>query len=220
LGGFLQEYGLAPIQLADCLLEGCCEQHLEHQPREPLVAAKEYISTDFPTSADVVAAANFMMAAMIATQPKVREQFRESFYEKCCINVRPTDRGLKEINCYHPLSPLKFITGKPVKSFTEDGFLILLNGEKNGLVNVTYTTDSKGFPSHFHEFQQLFNNRVDDTHISKNWNNLLKEVVHIALNTILFPSLFEEIRSKLESEAKENILRSCCLKLKNWLKVN
>ncbi len=40
-----------------------------------------------------------------------------------------------------------------------------------------------------------------------------------ALTMILYPQMVKELKNKLLEEAKEHVIRACCSKLYNWLKV-
>lgn len=45
------------------------------------------------------------------------------------------------------------------------------------------------------------------------------ESVELALKKMLLPDLVKELRSHLLAEAKECVLKACCRKLYNWIKV-
>lgn len=46
-----------------------------------------------------------------------------------------------------------------------------------------------------------------------------EECVDIALRKMLIPELIKELKSVLVNEAKDFVLRSCCRRLYNWIKV-
>lgn len=62
-------------------------------------------------------------------------------------------------------------------------------------------------------FQDEFSKNVQE------WNSLRVESVELALTRLLFPELRKELQTHLLSEAREAILKTCCRKLYNWLKV-
>jgi transcription elongation factor SPT6 len=51
------------------------------------------------------------------------------------------------------------------------------------------------------------------------WNNLRGECLELAMKKLLLPALRTELRERLLSEARDSVLRLCCRKLYNWLKV-
>lgn len=51
------------------------------------------------------------------------------------------------------------------------------------------------------------------------WNKLRAECVERALTRCVIPDLQTEIKLVLLAEAKEFVLRACCRKLYNWIKV-
>lgn len=67
---------------------------------------------------------------------------------------------------------------------------------------------------YYYFFQDEFSKQVQD------WNTLRAECVELAMKKMLLPDLIKELRGHLLAEAKECVLKSCCRKLYNWLKVN
>lgn len=62
-------------------------------------------------------------------------------------------------------------------------------------------------------FQDEFSKHVQE------WNNVRMECVDLALRKMLIPELRKELKSVLLNESKECVLRSCCRRLYNWIKV-
>lgn len=62
-------------------------------------------------------------------------------------------------------------------------------------------------------FQDEFSKNVQD------WNALRMECVERALTKSIIPDLRQELKSILLAEAKECVLRACCRKFYNWIKV-
>lgn len=63
-------------------------------------------------------------------------------------------------------------------------------------------------------FQDEFSKNVQE------WNSLRVESVELALTRLLLPELRKELHTHLLAEAREAVLKTCCRKLYNWLKVN
>jgi transcription elongation factor SPT6 len=63
-------------------------------------------------------------------------------------------------------------------------------------------------------FQDEFSKNVQE------WNSLRVESVELALTRLLFPELRKELQTHLLAEAREAVLKTCCRKLYNWLKVS
>lgn len=53
----------------------------------------------------------------------------------------------------------------------------------------------------------------------QDWNALRMECVERALTKCVFPDLKSELKRTLLAEAKESVLKACCRKLYNWIKV-
>lgn len=56
----------------------------------------------FPNVEDVIKAGKFMVAKQISRDPLVRRCIRETFFERAKINVKPTKKGIKDIDENHP----------------------------------------------------------------------------------------------------------------------
>jgi transcription elongation factor SPT6 len=63
-------------------------------------------------------------------------------------------------------------------------------------------------------FQDEFSKNVQD------WNSVRVECVELALTRLLLPELRKELQTHLLAEAREAVLKTCCRKLYNWLKVS
>jgi transcription elongation factor SPT6 len=51
------------------------------------------------------------------------------------------------------------------------------------------------------------------------WNTLRSESVELAFKKLIMPALRTELKEKLLQESRECVLKACCRKLYNWLKV-
>lgn len=51
------------------------------------------------------------------------------------------------------------------------------------------------------------------------WNTVRVECVEMALKKLLLPDMKKELRTRLLEEAKESVLKACCHRLYNWIKV-
>ena len=221
LHGLIQKYGLTSEQFAENLRDNYQRHEVEQYPTEPTELTMEYISPKFPNAAEVLKAANYMLAVQIAREPVVRQCVREAFYERAKIDVVPTKKGLKEMDENHPLYSYRFLKGKPVRELVADQFLRLVSGEQDKLITLTFDTKIEGATSQSYadEVKALFH-RDEFSRLVQDWNDIRTQVVDVALNKMLFPALVKELKSRLLNEARESVLKSCCYQLYNWLKVS
>lgn len=115
---------------------------------------------------------------------------------------------------------MKYIKNKPVRDLTGDQFLKLCMAEEEHLLTITINETIEGStgPSYIEEVKQLY---IKDE-FSKNvqdWNALRMECVERALTKSVLPDLKSELKRVLLAEAKEFVLKACCRKLYNWIKV-
>lgn len=193
---------------------------MEQEPVEPSETARQYIGKKFAGVDEVLQAAKFMVSMQLAREPLVRKCVREVFFERAKISIRPTKKGTKEIDEAHNCFSMKYLKDKPVRDLTGDQFLKLSIAEEEKLLTISISEKIEGntSSSYIDEVKQLY---IRDE-FSKNvqeWNAIRAECVERALNKLIIPDLRNEIRQAMLAESKEHVLRACCQKLYNWLRV-
>lgn len=220
LDGLAKKFGLTPEHFAENLRDNYQRHEVEQEFVEPTEIAKEYLSPNFPTTDEVLQAAKCMVALQIAREPLVRKCVREVFFERAKMCVKPTKKGMKVIDETHNCYSMKYIKDKPVRDLTGDQFLKLSLAEEENLLTITFNENIDGntTPSYIDEVKQLY---IRDE-FSKNvqdWNALRIECVERALTRCILPDLRTELKRVLLAEAKESVLKACCRKLYNWIKI-
>ncbi|KAF5296511.1 hypothetical protein FQR65_LT01500 [Abscondita terminalis] len=220
INGLAKRFGLSPENFAENLRDNYQRHEVDQEPIDVQEVAKQYICPKFPTVEDVLQASKFMVALQIAREPLVRKCVREVFFERAKITIRPTKKGIKVIDETHNCYCMKYVKNKPVRDLTGDQFLKLSLAEEEGLLIITINDVIEGNTSgsYIDEVKQLY---IRDE-FSKNvqdWNALRMECVERALVRCVLPDLRTELKRLLLAEAKESILKACCRKLYNWIKV-
>ncbi|RZF40546.1 hypothetical protein LSTR_LSTR000425 [Laodelphax striatellus] len=218
--GFAKRFGLTPDQFAENMRDNYQRHEVEQEPLSPLELAKEYCSSKFPIPDEVLKAGKYMVATQLAREPLVRSCVRETFFERAKIDVKPTKKGIKEIDENHPCYCIKYIKGKPVRDLVGDQFLKLFIAEDDKLLTVTIDEHIDGLTSSsfLEEVKQLYYRDEFSKHV-QDWNSLRAECVEIALKKMLIPDLIKELRQQLLNESKECVLKAACRKLYSWIKV-
>ncbi|MGH0177772.1 UNVERIFIED_CONTAM: hypothetical protein FKN15_076140, partial [Acipenser sinensis] len=72
--------------------------------------------------------------------------------------------------------------------------------------------------TYFDEIKQFYY-RDEFSHQVQEWNRQRTLAIERALKQFIYPQMAKELKNKLISEAKENIIKGCSRKLYNWLKV-
>lgn len=101
-----------------------------------------------------------------------------------------------------------------------DHFLNLIIAEEDKLITITLSDSIEGNTSNNYvdEMKQLYY-RDEFSKNVQDWNALRIGSVEMALTRIVLPSLKKELRANLIAEAKECVMRACCRKMYNWIKV-
>uniref|UniRef100_A0A668VNX6 Transcription elongation factor spt6 n=1 Tax=Oreochromis aureus TaxID=47969 RepID=A0A668VNX6_OREAU len=224
LDGLAKKFGLTPEQFGENLRDSYQRHETEQFPAEPVELAKDYVCSQFSTPETVLEGTRYMVAMQIAREPLVRHVLRQTFQERAKVNIKPTKKGKKEVDEAHFAYSFKYLKNKPVKELNGDQFLKMCLAEDEGLLTIDICIDLigvKGYAgdqTYFDEIKQFYY-RDEFSHQVQEWNRQRTLAIERALNQFLYPQMAKELKSKLIAEAKESIIRSCCRRLYNWLKV-
>lgn len=220
LDDIAQKFGLTPEQFGENLRDNYQRHEVDQYPGEPSELAKELICGQFSTEEDVLMGARHIVAMQIAHDPLVRQCIRAAYFERAKIKTRPTKKGVKEVDECHTCYAWKYLRNKPVIDLKEDAFVKLSQAEEDGLLKIEFSMDNftGNTQTYFKEIQQLYY-RDEFSKLVQQWNTQRSQALERALTKILYPQMEKEIRSKLLQEGRDFVLRACCRKLLNWLKV-
>uniref|UniRef100_A0A673HB82 Transcription elongation factor SPT6-like n=1 Tax=Sinocyclocheilus rhinocerous TaxID=307959 RepID=A0A673HB82_9TELE len=224
LDGLAKKFGLTPEQFGENLRDSYQRHETEQFPAEPLELAKDYVCSQFNTPEAVLEGARYMVAMQIAREPLVRHVLRQTFQERAKINIKPTKKGKKDVDEAHYAYSFKYLKNKPVKELSGDQFLKMCLAEEEGLLTIDICIDLvgvKGYAgdqTYFDEIKQFYY-RDEFSHQVQEWNKQRTLAIERSLQQFLYPQMAKELKNKLVTEAKDNIIKSCCKKLYNCLKV-
>ncbi|XP_012145851.2 transcription elongation factor SPT6 isoform X1 [Megachile rotundata] len=215
-----KKFGLTPEHFAENLRDNYQRHEVDQEPTEPLTLAGEHCSQIFTTPEEVLKAAQLMVAIQLAREPLVRKCVREMYMERAKISVKPTKKGIKEIDENHPIYGMKYLKDKPVRDLVGDQFLNLVIAEEDKLITITLSDSIEGntTSNYVDETKQLYY-RDEFSKNVQDWNALRVGSVEIALTRMVIPNLKKELKTNLIAEAKECVMRACCRKMYNWIKV-
>ncbi|XP_077995239.1 transcription elongation factor SPT6-like isoform X2 [Glandiceps talaboti] len=221
LDGISKKFGLTPEQFGENLRDNYQRHDTEQYPAEPLELAQEHVCPQFPTPEAVLQGARYMVAMQLAHDPLVRQGVRETYRERAKLSLKPTKKGLKEIDENHYCFAMKYLKHKPVKDLENEQYLKISLCEQEGLFKSSMAIDMDehpGYQTYFDEIKQLYY-RDEFSHLVQEWNKLRIEAIEMALTKILYPQMEKELRGKVLQESKEGIARNISRKMFNWIKI-
>uniref|UniRef100_A0A182J0J1 Transcription elongation factor SPT6 n=1 Tax=Anopheles atroparvus TaxID=41427 RepID=A0A182J0J1_ANOAO len=220
LTGLTKRFGLTPEQFAENVRDSYQRHEVEQETKDPLEVAKEYMGTSFTSAEEVMQGGVFMVARQLSREPLLRKCVRELFFERAKLNVRPTKKGIKEIDETHPCYALKYVKEKPVRDLTGEQYLKLYIAQEDKMLTMEIANRIEGNASSdlLEELKALYY-RDEFAKNVQEWNRLRAECVELAVNRMVIPDLKRELHNILLTEAKDAVLRICCRKLYNWIKV-
>ena len=220
LDSMAKKFGLSPEHFAENLRDNYQRHEVDQEPVEPSTVAAEFCCPQFSTPEEVLKASQLMVAFQLAREPLVRKCVREMYMERAKITVRPTKKGIKEIDENHRIYTMKYLKDKPVRDLVGDQFLKLAMAEDEKLITMTFSDTIEGNTSsnYVDEMKQLYY-RDEFSKNVQDWNALRVSSVEMALNRMVIPDLKKELRVNLLTESKECVMKACCRKMYNWIKV-
>ncbi|GIY83000.1 transcription elongation factor SPT6 [Caerostris extrusa] len=131
LDGLAKKFGLTAEQFGENLQDNYQRHEVDQYPIEPNDVASDFA---FKTPEDCLKAAKFLVATQISREPAVRKCIRQTYFERAKLTVRPTKKGIKEIDENHPCFSFKYLKFKPVMDLRGDQFLKLYMAERDGFL--------------------------------------------------------------------------------------
>jgi hypothetical protein len=125
---------LHPIQL----VENIQEDRQIHKPPQPLdkgptEMARDYLENENQEPLEVIKEMCLYTAIELQSQPDIRRGFKKHVLDFGMIATEPTDKGMKELDLFHPCYRVKRIQ-KKLKDIKDDLFLDILQNESLGLI--------------------------------------------------------------------------------------
>uniref|UniRef100_T1IT45 S1 motif domain-containing protein n=1 Tax=Strigamia maritima TaxID=126957 RepID=T1IT45_STRMM len=215
IGDLADKFGLTARQLGENLRDNYTRHEIGQCLVEPLKLSRNYINDKFTSSVDVLKAARFIVATRLAHEPLIRQSVRASYLDRVTLTVKPTKKGLKEIDESNPCFSMKYLKNKPVKSLVSEQFLILDLAEREKLISIIFNIDNR---TYLNEIKHLYHRDEFSRNVHA-WNDQRFEILELMLSKFLFPIFEKELRSKLLTEASECVISNCATRLRNWLNV-
>uniref|UniRef100_A0A915KER6 YqgF/RNase H-like domain-containing protein n=1 Tax=Romanomermis culicivorax TaxID=13658 RepID=A0A915KER6_ROMCU len=226
LGGLAKMFGLKADDFAENAVRNYQINRIQEYPLTPTEAAEqdEFKSDQFNTAELKLKGAAYIVGTQLAREPGFRKLMRERFRKFGHLFVKPTKKGIKEIDENHPLYAVRYLKNKPIRDISNDQFLYFVQGESLGLITLNFALDevpnNGELPSKTPFFDDLIGLVIseDPSPAATQWNSLRKEALKICYDSML-SYLAKETKRKLVEEAKSHVIQECGLKINKWLAV-
>ena len=186
LDSLAKRFGLTPEHFAENLRDNYQRHEVDQELTEPIAVAAEYCGQKFSASEEVLKAAQLMVAIQLAREPLVRKTVRDMYMERAKLSIRPTKKGLKEIDENHPVYSMKYLKDKPVRDLVGDQFLKLVIAEQDKLITMSLSDTIEGNTTnnYIDEVKQLYY-RDEFSKTVQDWNELRVGSVEMALTKMV-----------------------------------
>ena len=152
---------------------------------------------------------------------------KNHFYKDAHLTTKPTEKGNKELDVFHPSYRVKRINKRPLSDFhprhrdmrqrndAQDLFLDIIQNEKNGFITVNIEIDKDVIERFYVDLGQLFMSHYDDQ--QDQWNIMRKEIVRRMYEHVLYPEMIKEARSELQEVAENFVIKQAQEKYRELL---
>lgn len=87
--------------------------------------------------------ATYVVGMQLSREPRVRRSIRDEFRYKAVISVRPTKKGLKEIDESHPVYSRRYLKNKIIRDLDRDEYLKLIQVRNFFYSNILHFSRTK-----------------------------------------------------------------------------
>ena len=153
-------------------------------------------------------------ALELSSEPDIRRGLKKHIYEFGVIKTEPTEKGMKDLDVFHPSYRVKRVS-KKLSQLRDDLFIDILHHESMGLITFSIKIeddckDEKIGNKYFMSMLDKFKFEDDNT----KWRFLRREIFEIISNRApnsksLFVSIMDEIKSELKEDAEKFVLKQC-----------
>ncbi|KAJ2779063.1 Transcription elongation factor spt6 [Coemansia interrupta] len=198
-------------------------------------------SSHFATVEAAARAGRAAMAQMIALDPQIRRYVRAHCSENASVVVRPTERGVREINDEeHPAFEFKYLRNKPLLAFVgTEQWLAIDKAAREGLLRVEFSLSQETVfnPRDASSDDEVFRAdrdravraisallephvRSDAVHDSAAaWDRLRRQAIQDAVRDHILPLVWREISQRLLAQAFDVMADACRRSLESRIDV-
>lgn len=183
--------------------------------------AKEYMENDSQEPLEIIKDMCVYTAIELQSQPDIRRGFKKHVHDYGIIVSEPTEKGLKELDIFHPSYRVKRVS-KKLKDMTDDLFLDIIQNESLGLITFTIMIEDNIEDVSANQignkfFQKMFDYFKFPEDATK-WRFLRREIFEIfsAQNTqankgskSFLMSIVDEVKNELKEDAEKYVIDQC-----------
>lgn len=215
---------ITPDQLAENLLHNEQKFKPAQLNEAPDKIATEYTNTSvqfISSPVDTLTTLCEFMALEMFHHPLIKKELKKLYNEKVAIDTDPTDKGKKDIHVYNFYYPVKRIRGLKPIAFSKDLWLMVLEAEQKGLINIKFKLPwQKDEKEEKDEIRKkllslyLLENKArksegEEIGLVKAWNIVREEAVSKLLKNFIYPSMEKALREELRENAEKFVVSEC-----------
>lgn len=208
--GLVQAFGITAHQFAENFSSGSKRHYAEDPDQYSEDLALTFMGSEYESSRLVLSSARNVYAQELLHDPVVRKQLRNSYSEIAEFSFEPTEKGIKQIDEFHPYYAFKYAEDLPISQLRNAPgmFLQMLKAEAEGVINISgHLKQEQSFVDGISEFMTSDNVSA----IAEDWNKQRRDVVQQLVRdsrSQCVRFVIEELRS-----ASEDVIAAECRKI-------
>eukprot|EP01080_Neovahlkampfia_damariscottae_P003928 gene3928-7138_t len=220
IGEFVKLFGLTSTQFADNLESLYQKNQVKDYSKEPLIAAFDFITSDFKTEELILKASRHIYAYEISNEPIIKRKIRNVFEMNSLITTIPTKKGttctIKEYKNILAIQNIPITDFKKSNDSLKD-FLYIIKAERDGFLKLSISIDDSLIDQTL-DIQSTFFSSNFDNDVCKLWNEQ-RELVIQEVKQILKKPMEQYIKTLYLKESKKIIEFEVSKNMKNLLNV-
>lgn len=203
----VRAFGISAHQFAENVESNTKRHYAEDADQHPEDLALSYIGSEFAGASDAIAHARKIYVQELLHDPVLRRSMRSSYQDIAELTVIPTERGIKQIDEFHPYYDFKYAQGLSVRDLKRGPAMALqiLKAEEEGLIKIDLALQ------HMDSLLNVFSDFMISDNVSaiaEEWNVERREIcrqMFAEFAPVCSTLLLEELRS----DSQEALAAEC-----------
>jgi hypothetical protein len=195
---FAKEIALRPSDFAKNLRANAMVVKMKRMPTSPSIMGDQYLSEKMITVLEVLVSACSFIADELATHPVVRKCVFDRYMQGVKISTRPTEKGEKELDVFHPSYRCKRLTFVPLDKFHDDLWVDILQCKEKSLIEIIFEHDDV-LKDIIDWMKSMYYEPYPGDRFEKEWKTFYDEIIERVIGVVLKP----EFEKRASQDLKE-----------------
>jgi len=202
---FAKEIALRPCDFAKNLRANSLIVKIKRMPTSPSLMAESYRTDKVSLVLDVLVRACSFVADEIAVHPVIRKCVTEKYMQGIKLSTKPTEKGEKELDVFHPSYRTKRLKIVPLEKFQDDLWIDIIECKEKGLIEVVFEHEEV-LKEIIEWMKSLYYEVYPGDRYEKEWKTFYDEIIERVVGIVLKPDLEKRASQDLKERAWDYII--------------